>query len=110
MLGEDTNLNVTLKNYVIETAEEKAKMMFDGSMNMYINYLICKDNKGRIRRKILELERKLEAKKPKKIAGTGKKAMYSNTCEFCKMAINPGEEICQAEGYSNFIHSKCCKK
>lgn len=103
-------LTITLDDYVLKVAEEKAKMMFKGNLDNYINWLICSNNKHEIRKVAKQLESKLEEKKPLAIPDTRKTAMYNNTCDFCNESIYQGDEISRAEGYSNYIHSGCCKK
>jgi hypothetical protein len=103
-------LTVTLDDYVIKVAEEKAKLMFKGNIDNYINWLICSNNKHEIRKAAKQLESKLEEKKPLAIPDTKKTAMYNNTCDFCDDPIYQGDEICKAEGYANYIHRSCCKK
>jgi hypothetical protein len=103
-------LTVTLDDYVVKIAEEKAKVMFKGNIDNYINWLICTNNKHEIKKAVKLLEKKEEDRKPVAVKDTKKTAMYNNTCDYCKEPIYQGDEICKAEGYENYIHSKCCKK
>jgi|GEM_PF-1732147 len=103
-------LTVTLDDYVVKIAEEKAKVMFKGNMDNYINWLICTNNKHEIKKVVKQLEMNQEENKPIPIPDTRKTAMYNNLCDFCKEPIYQGDEICKAEGYDNYIHRKCCKK
>jgi hypothetical protein len=100
-------LTITLDEYVIRIAEEKAKLMFKGDINNYINWLICSNNKFEIRKVVDDIEKKLNMKKPFLVSGTKKTAMYNNTCDFCNKPIYQGDEICKAEGFENYIHIKC---
>lgn len=109
MDSKTSRITITLEDYVIAVAEQKAKYMFNSDISAYINWLIRSNNKREIRKKVLEIERTLEAAKPLMIQGTQKIAMYDNTCKFCNHEIYPGEEICKAEGFENYIHKKCCK-
>lgn len=103
-------LTVTLDDYVIKVAEEKAKVMFKGNMDNYINWLICSNNKHEIKKAVDKFERNQEEKKPIAVPDTKKTAMYNNTCDFCKEPIYQGDEICKAESFENYIHCRCCKK
>jgi hypothetical protein len=103
-------LTVTLDDYVVKIAEDKAKVMFKGNMDNYINWLICTNNKHEVKKAVKHLENKLEEKKPLAIPDTNKTAMYNNTCDFCKEPIYQGDEICKAEGFESYIHKRCCKK
>lgn len=103
-------LTVNLDDYVMKIAEEKAKVMFKGNMDNYINWLICSNNRNEVRKIVSEKEKELEEKKPRKVPDTQKTAMYNNVCDFCKQPIYQGEEISKAEDYENYIHLKCCKK
>lgn len=111
-MGENRNkrLTVTLDDYVIKIAEEKAKLMFKGDINNYINWLICSNNKQEVKKIVEELDKKLSMKKPVLITGSEKNAMYNNVCAFCNKPIYQGDEICKAEGYDNYIHKKCSRK
>lgn len=102
-------LTLNLDDYVIRIAEEKAKVMFKGNIDNYINWLICSNNKLEVKKAVKEIERKLEEKKPAAVPETQKTAMYNNECDFCKEPIYQGDEICKAEGYENYIHLKCTK-
>lgn len=102
-------LTVNLEEYVIQVAEEKARANFKGSLDYYINWLICRDNASKIHNYIRKRDEDLEKKKPKLIPNSLKAAMFNNNCDFCKEPIYQGEEICKAEGYENYIHKKCCK-
>lgn len=106
----DKRLTVTLEDYVIKIAEAKAKIMFKGNIDNYINWLICTNNKHEIKKAVRQLEMEKDEKKPISIPDTMKTAMYNNICDFCKEPIYQGDEICKAEGYDNYIHRKCCKK
>lgn len=103
-------LTVTLDDYIIKIAEEKAKILFKGNMDNYINWLICSNNQQAVKRAVKEIEKKCDKKKPTAIPDTLKTAMYNNVCDFCKQPIYQGDEICKAEGYENYIHNKCCKQ
>lgn len=103
-------VNINLEDYVVAVAEQKAKYMFNADLSSYINWLIRSNNKREIRKKVLALEEALEATKPEMTPNTNKIAMYDNTCKFCNGEIYPGDEICRAEGFENYIHKKCCKK
>jgi hypothetical protein len=111
-MGKDYSkrLTLTLDDYVIRIAEEKAKVMFKGNLDNYINWLICSNNQQEVKKAIKEIERKLEEKKPLAIPETLKTAMYNNTCDYCKELINQGDEICKAEGFDSYIHRKCTRK
>jgi hypothetical protein len=103
-------ITVSLEDYVIEVAQQKAKIMFKGNLDYYINWLICSNNKQVVIKKVKLIDEDLEKKKPQSITDTVKTAMYNNVCDFCKSPIYQGGEICKAEGYENYIHKKCCKK
>lgn len=103
-------LTLTLDDYVIKITEQKAKIMFKGNIDNYINWLICSNNKQEVKKAVREIDEKLEKKKPAAIPETLKTAMYNNICDFCKEPIYQGDEICKAEGYENYIHLKCSKK
>lgn len=103
-------LTVTLDDYIIKIAEEKAKILFKGNIDNYINWLIWSDDKQEVKKAFKKIEKKQEEKKPVAIPETIKIAMYNNVCDFCKGPIYQGDEICKAEGYENYIHRKCCKK
>lgn len=103
-------LTVTLDEYIIKIAEEKAKTMFKGNVDNYINWLICSNNKFEVKKAVKDLEKQLEEQKPEAIPETLKTAMYNNECDFCKQPIYQGDEICRAEGYANYIHRKCCRR
>lgn len=94
----------------MEVAEQKAKYMFNADISAYISWLIRSNNIREIKKKVIEIEEALEATKPEMIPDTQKFAMYDNTCKFCNQQIYPGDEICKANGYENYIHKKCCKK
>jgi hypothetical protein len=102
-------ITLTIEDYVVEVAEQKAKYIFNADISAYINWLIRSNNKREIKKKVLELEAALEATKPEMLPNTNKIAMYDNTCKFCNNEIYPGDEICKAEGYENYIHKRCCK-
>lgn len=102
-------LTVTLDDYVIEAAQQKADVMFKGNLDYYINWLICSNNKQEIKKKVKDIQKGQEKNKPKAIPDTEKTAMYNNTCDYCNQPIYQGDEICKAEGYENYIHKKCCK-
>lgn len=106
----EKRLTVTLDDYVIKIAEAKAKIMFKGNIDNYINWLICTNNKLEVKKAVRQLEMKRDEKKPVAILETLKTAMYNNICDYCKEAIYQGDEICKAEGYENYIHRRCCKK
>lgn len=106
---KNKRLIVSLEDYVVEAAEEKARANFKGSLDYYINWLICRDNASKIKKVIKKRNEDLEKKKPNMITGTLKIAMYNNTCDFCKEPIYAGEEICKAEGYEKYVHRGCCK-
>lgn len=103
-------LTINLEDYILDIAEEKAKIMFKGKIDDYIHWLICNNNKYEVKKKIKEIEKLLEEQKLTAIPETYKTAMYNNICEYCGEAINQGDEICRAEGYKNYIHKKHCKK
>lgn len=102
-------LSVNLEEDIIKIAEEKAKLLFKGNMDNYINWLICSNNKIHVKNLLWKKEREREEVKPTILEGTEKTAMYNNICDFCKKGIYQGDEICKAEGYQNYIHKKCCK-
>lgn len=103
-------LTITLDDHIMKIAEEKAKILFKGNMDNYINWLICSNNKQEIKKVIKRREREEGEKKPIAIPDTLKTAMYNSTCDYCKEPIYQGDEICKAEGYANYIHKKCCRK
>lgn len=103
-------LTVNLEDYVIEIAQKKAKAMFSGDLENYINWLICSNNKQEVMKKVKLIDEDLEKKKPQAITDTVKTAMYNSVCDFCNGPIYQGVEICKAEGYENYIHKDCCKK
>jgi len=103
-------LTVNLEDYVIEVAQQKAKIMFKGNLDNYINWLICSNNKQEVMKKVKLIDEHLEKNKPQAITDSVKTAMYDNVCDFCKGPIYQGVEICKAEGYENYIHKNCCKK
>ncbi|QGU94459.1 hypothetical protein GOM49_04500 [Clostridium bovifaecis] len=103
-------LTVTLDDYIIKIAEEKAKIMFKGNMDNYINWLICSNNKQEVKKIVKTIEEKQEKKKPLEVPETFKTAMFNNVCDYCKQPIYQGDEICKAEGYDSYIHRKCCRK
>jgi hypothetical protein len=103
-------ITINLEDYVVTIAEQKAKYMFNSDISAYINWLIRTNNKSEIVKRVIEIEDDLEAIKPEMTPNTLKVAMYDNTCKFCNHEIYPGDDICRAEGYENYIHKKCCKK
>lgn len=108
-LYKTKRLTVNLDDYVIEIAKQKAQIMFKGSLDYYINWLICSNNKQEIKKKVKSQEKEIEKKKPLALPDTDKIAIYNNICNFCNEPIFPGDEICKAEGYENYIHKKCSK-
>ncbi|WP_461205388.1 hypothetical protein [Clostridium sp. DL1XJH146] len=102
-------MSIKIEEYVMEIAKNKANLLFDGDLNNYINWLICSNNLKEMRKELNRVEELKKKKKPIMIEGTVKVAMYNNICDYCKRAIYPGDEICQGEGYKNYIHKKCCK-
>lgn len=103
-------LTVTLEYYIIKIAEEKAKVMFKGNINNYINRLICSNNKHEVRKAVKIIEQEQEKKKPLAVPETVKTAMFNNVCNYCNQTIYQGDEICKAEDYESYIHRKCCKE
>jgi len=61
---KDKRITVTLDDYVIKIAEAKAKIMFKGNIDNYINWLICTNNKVEIKKAVRQLEMKKEETKP----------------------------------------------
>lgn len=111
-MGNSNIVRITLniEDYVVDVAEQKAKYMFNSDMSAYINWLIRSNNKREIKKKVIAIEEALEATKPEMLPNTNKIAMYDNTCKFCNHQIYPGDEICRAKDYENYLHKKCCKK
>ena len=109
MQNDFKRVTINLEEYVLKAAEEKAKIMFRGSLDDYINYLICSNNVAVIKKAVKREEARIEKLKPTMLEGSVKSAMYNNVCDFCKRPIYQGEEICKAEGYESYIHKKCCK-
>lgn len=102
-------LSVNLDDYVIKIARQKARVMFRGNLDYYINWLICNNNKQETKKIVNAIEKEKEKRKPVPIPNTDKTAMYNNVCDYCKKSIYQGEEICKAEGYEKYIHKRCCR-
>ncbi len=103
-------LTITLDDYIIKIAEAKAKIMFKGNMDNYINWLICSNNKQDVRKAVKIIEADKEKKKPIAVPETLKTAMFNNVCDYCNQPIYQGDEICKAEDYENYIHKRCCRR
>lgn len=98
---------ISLQNYVLEAADQKARELFGGSLSNYLSYLICNDNKQRIEKSLQDIE----LMKPVRISEV-KLAQFESECPYCGKKIRTGEAIYSCKlynGLERFVHKNCSR-
>ncbi|MDF2881629.1 MAG: hypothetical protein K0R54_2186 [Clostridiaceae bacterium] len=107
-LSMSVKKTISLQDYVLEAAEQKAKQYFGGSLSNYLSYLICNDNKKKIENSLEEIE----MKKPIRIS-EGKAAQFDSDCPYCGRKIRTGEIIYNVvicNGIERWVHKNCSRE
>jgi hypothetical protein len=96
---------ISLQSHVLQVAQEKADLFYGGSLSGYINWLICNDCVGEIKKALVE------EKKPVRDSKVIKARMQT-LCKACNEYIEIGDDICLAkfeDGWSSWVHKNCSK-
>lgn len=111
-MGVNTDMaikkTISLQDYVLEAAEQKAKQFFGGSLSNYLSYLVCNDNKEKIENSLEEIE----LKKPIRTS-EAKTAQFDSDCPYCGRKIKTGEliyNVVLSNGLDRWVHKNCSRE